>query len=198
MMMGERSLYWRLTGRENLEYFAALQHIPPNEWKNRIELLLERVGLKDRGDDLVEKYSSGMKQRLAIARCLLHDPPILMLDEPTLGLDPAAARSIRHMIKELRDQGKTIILTTHYMEEADQLCDRVGIIHKGKMIALDSPSNLKNKVKQEDILELEATNLGDNLAAYLNEIDGVEKAAITITDPVISLGTIRIHTKNPD
>jgi len=196
LMMGERSLYWRLTGRENLEYFAALHHIPPKMWEDRIHSLLEHVGLSERSDDLVEKYSSGMKQRLAIARCLLHDPPVLMLDEPTLGLDPGAARSIRNMIRELRDQGKTIILTTHYMKEAEELCDRVGIIHEGKIIALDSPSNLKTKVKEEEILEIEATNLSDSLAAYLKKIEGVNKVAIIVTDPVISYGTVRIHTKD--
>ena len=196
LMMGERSLYWRLTGRENLEYFAALHHIPPKMWEDRIHNLLELVGLDKRGDDLVEKYSSGMKQKLAIARCLLHDPPVLMLDEPTLGLDPGAARSIRHMIRELSDQGKAIILTTHYMEEADQLCDRVGIIHKGRIISLDSPSNLKTKVKEEDILELEVTNLSDNLTTYLKDIEGVEEAATAVTDPVVSTGTVRIHTKD--
>ena len=196
LMMGERSLYWRLTGRENLEYFAALHHIPPKMWRDRIEYVLELVGLEERGDDLVEKYSSGMKQKLAIARCLLHDPPVLMLDEPTLGLDPGAARNIRQMIRELKEQGKTIILTTHYMEEADQLCDRVGIIHQGKIIALDTPSRLKAEIKEEDILELEVTNLTDSLVASLKGIDGVEEAAGTVTDPVISSGTLRVHTKD--
>lgn len=196
VMMGERSLYWRLTGRENLEYFAALHHIPPKMWKERIDSLLEFVGLADRGDDLVEKYSSGMKQRLTIARCLLHDPPVLMLDEPTLGLDPGAARSIRNMIKNLRDQGKTIILTTHYMKEAEELCDRVGIIHKGKIIALDSPANLKTKVKEEEVLEIEATNLSDSLVTYLKKIDEISEAAIIVTDPVISSGTIRILARD--
>src|SRR5919204_4617903 len=137
MLSGERSLYWKLTGRENLEYFAALYHVPPKEMKERVERSLAAVKLSDRGDDYVEKYSTGMRQRLALARALLPDPPLILLDEPTVGLDPQASRDLRDRVRELRAQGRTVLLTTHYMEEADQLCDRVAIIDHGKIVALE-------------------------------------------------------------
>src|SRR5688500_1121279 len=128
VLTGERSVYWKLTGRENLEYFAALYHIPRPVAKRRIAELLERLDLADRADELVERYSSGMKQRVAIAKALLPNPPVLLLDEPTIGLDPQSARNLRELILETRAEGRTVLLTTHYMEEADQLSDRVGII----------------------------------------------------------------------
>lgn len=144
VLMGERSVYWKLTGRENLEYFAALYQVPRDHTRTRIPELLDRVGLTARADDLVERYSTGMRQRLALIKAMVHDPPVLLLDEPTTGLDPQAARNIRDLIRHLhRSEGKTIILTTHYMEEADQLCERVGIIDHGRIIALDAPQALK-------------------------------------------------------
>ena len=144
VLMGERSVYWKLTGRENLEYFAALYQVPTERARTRIPELLDRVGLTPRADDLVERYSTGMRQRLALIKAMVHDPPVLLLDEPTTGLDPQAARNIRDLIRHLhRSEGKTIILTTHYMEEADQLCERVGIIDHGRIIALDAPQVLK-------------------------------------------------------
>lgn len=144
VLMGERSVYWRLTGRENLEYFAALYQVPREIAKTRITELLDRVGLTPRADDLVERYSTGMRQRLTLIKAMVHDPPVLLLDEPTTGLDPQAARNIRDLIRHLhRSEEKTILLTTHYMEEADQLCERVGIIDQGRIIALDAPQALK-------------------------------------------------------
>jgi len=154
VLLGERSIYWKLTGRENLEYFAALFHVPPQIARKRIDMLLERMELTARSGELVEKYSSGMKQRIAIAKALLANPPILLLDEPTLGLDPQAARKLREIIKELKEEGHTILLTTHYMEEADQLSDRIGIIDQGKIISLDTPSRLKETIGQKDVIRL--------------------------------------------
>jgi ABC-type multidrug transport system ATPase subunit len=107
--------------------------------KRRADELLERMELTARADDLVEKFSTGMKQRVAISKALIANPPILLLDEPTLGLDPQAARNLRELIAQLKAEGHTILLTTHYMEEADQLSDRIGIIDQGKIIALDTP-----------------------------------------------------------
>src|SRR5690606_14306886 len=98
---------------------------------------------------------SGMKQRIAIAKALLANPPIVLLDEPTIGLDPQSARNLRELIAEIRAEGRTVLLTTHYMEEADLLCDRVGIIDLGKIIALDTPANLKQSIKQLDVVQLE-------------------------------------------
>jgi ABC-2 type transport system ATP-binding protein len=145
MLSGERSLYWKLTARENLEYFAALYHVPPRETRRRIDAALESVKLMDRAEDYVERYSTGMRQRLALARALLPDPPLLILDEPTVGLDPQAARDLRERVREVRRQGRTVLLTTHYMEEADQLCDRVAIIDHGRVVALDTPAALKRE-----------------------------------------------------
>jgi ABC-2 type transport system ATP-binding protein len=164
MLSGERSLYWKLTARENLEYFAALYHVPPKETKERVERSLVAVKLADRADDYVERYSTGMRQRLALARALLPDPPLIILDEPTVGLDPQASRDLRDRVRELRSQGRTILLTTHYMEEADQLCDRVAIIDHGKIVALDSPGALKRTIRAEEIVRLDIGVAGDGAA----------------------------------
>ena len=155
MLSGERSLYWKLTARENLEYFAALYHVPPNGSKARIDAALIAVKLMDRADDYVERYSTGMRQRLALARALLPDPPLVILDEPTVGLDPQAARDLRDRVRELKRQGRTVLLTTHYMEEADQLCDRIAIIDHGEIVALDAPAALKRRIRAEEVVSLE-------------------------------------------
>ena len=164
MLSGERSLYWKLTGRENLEYFAALYHVPPAESKARIANVLAAVKLTDRADDYVERYSTGMRQRLALARALLPDPPLVVLDEPTVGLDPQASRDLRDRVRELKAQGRTVLLTTHYMEEADQLCDRVAIIDHGRIVALDTPAALKRTIRAEEVVRLEIALDGDEHA----------------------------------
>ncbi len=141
---GDRSIYWRLTGRENLLYAGALHDLPPTVATERAGDLLHLVELADRADDLVERYSTGMRQRLALARALMHDPPLLILDEPTAGLDPQAAEWIRRLLETLsRDQARTIVLATHNMQEADRLCGVVGILDQGRLIALDTPAALK-------------------------------------------------------
>ncbi len=152
---GERTLYWKLTARDNLMYFASLYKMQRKDAKKRIEELLETLRLSDRADERLEDYSTGMRQKVAIARALLHDPPILLLDEPTLGLDPNFARQIRSQIKELSEKyGKTVLLTTHYMDEADQLCDRVAFINNGKIVAVDTPTRLKAMVKEKELVEV--------------------------------------------
>ena len=169
MLSGERSLYWKLTARENLEYFAALYHVPPRQTRARIDDALTSVKLLDRADDYVERYSTGMRQRLALARALLPDPPLVILDEPTVGLDPQAARDLRARVRELRSQGRTVLLTTHYMEEADQLCDRVAIIDHGRIVALDTPGALKRTIRAEEVVRLEI-GLADDGAAVLERL----------------------------
>jgi ABC-2 type transport system ATP-binding protein len=173
VLAGERSIYWKLSGRENLEYFAALYHIPPAIAKQRVEDLLERMEIKDRANELVEKYSTGMRQRIAIAKALLARPPILLLDEPTLGLDPQAARNLRELIAQLKQEGHTILLTTHYMEEADQLSDRIGIIDTGKVIALDTPAGLKRRIDQDEIIKLEVTGWQEYIGEKLRSLSEV-------------------------
>lgn len=134
-----QNLYERLTAWDNLVFTARLYGVP----KQRVTQVLEQVGLSERSHDFVKKYSNGMKQRLLIARALLPEPKVLFLDEPTRGLDPQMARGIREIISALAQSGTTVFLTTHYMEEADRLCDRVAIIDTGRIMALDTPANLK-------------------------------------------------------
>lgn len=179
VLMGERSVYWKLTGRENLEYFAALYNVPGQVARARIGELLDRVELTARADDLVERYSTGMRQRLALVKAMVHDPPVLLLDEPTTGLDPQAARNIRDLIRRLHlDEGKTIILTTHHMEEADQLCQRIGVIDHGRIIALDAPQTLKRAFRQGPVLRLELEDLTDRVEPALRRLKGVTEVML--------------------
>lgn len=175
VLAGERSIYWKLTARENLAYFAALYHLPPEVARQRIPELLERMELTSRADDLVEKYSTGMKQRVVLARALLARPPILLFDEPTLGLDPQAARRARELVTELKAEGHTILLTTHYMEEADQLSDRIGIIDQGRIIALGTPAELKQRIAQKDTLRVEVAGWRSEQAETLKHLPGVDR-----------------------
>jgi ABC-2 type transport system ATP-binding protein len=134
-----QNLYERLSAKDNLKFSARLYGVP----KRRVDETLEQVGLQDRAKDKIKTYSNGMKQRLLIARALLHEPKVLFLDEPTRGLDPGVARGIRNIVEQLVDQGVTVFLTTHYMEEADRLSDRVAIIDEGQIVAIDTPDALK-------------------------------------------------------
>jgi ABC-2 type transport system ATP-binding protein len=187
MLSGERSLYWKLTARENLEYFAALYHVPPAETKTRIANVLAAVKLSDRADDYVERYSTGLRQRLALARALLPNPPLVVLDEPTVGLDPQASRDLRDRVRELKAQGRTVLLTTHYMEEADQLCDRVAIIDHGRIVALDTPAALKRTIRAEEVVHLEIGVDGDDRAV----IDRLSRSA-TVARTERSNGTLNV------
>ena len=130
------ALYPRLTGRETLEFFARINGYPANQVNRRVEALIERFGIAEYADARVEKLSSGMKQKISIARTIVHDPPVLIFDEPTVGLDVMAALEMQRVIHELRGQGKCIIFSTHIMSEAEKLCDRIAIIHQGRLLAL--------------------------------------------------------------
>lgn len=189
---GERGLYWRLSATDNLRYFASLYRIDPDVAKRRIPELLELVGLKGRENEKIEGYSRGMKQRVHIARTLLHDPEILFLDEPTIGLDPVGARELRSIVRNLQSQDKTILLTTHYMFEADALCDRIAVINHGEIVAMDTPENLKQNVQDLSIIELEVFGISDDILTRLrlqSYIDSVsvenreQKQAIVIHSP---------------
>lgn len=177
---GERGLYWRLSGMDNLKYFAALYQIDPEVQKQRIPYLLELVGLTDRAHEKVEGYSRGMKQRLHIARTLLNDPEVMFLDEPSIGLDPVAARDIRQVVRDLRDQKKTILLTTHYMFEADELCRRIAVINHGEIVALDTPVNLKRAVQDLHVVELEAKNISPQSIERIKNLSFID--AVTIEE----------------
>jgi len=141
----ETPVYAHLTGRENVELFGNLYEMPKEKLKERAEKLLQILGLSEDTDRRVGKYSGGMKRRLNLIMALVHDPEIAFLDEPTVAMDPQARHAVWEFIRELKKAGKTIILTTHYMEEAQELCDRVGIIDHGKLIALGSPKNLMTR-----------------------------------------------------
>ena len=175
---GERGLYWRLSGLDNLRYFADLYRIPPSVSKRRIAELLERLGLSDRQRDKVEVYSRGMKQRLHLARGLLNDPEVLFLDEPTIGLDPVGARELRVLVRELADAGKTIFLTTHYMFEADAICDRIAVIKRGAIVAQGTPSSIKKLVEHQGVVEFEVVGLTADRLAALRRLAGVSSVAL--------------------
>ena len=151
---GERGLYYRLTGRQNLRFFSELYGIPPATRETRIDGLLQLVGLSEAADVRVEDYSRGMKQRMHIARALVNDPDILFLDEPTIGLDPEISRDIRALVKKMAENGKTILLTTHYMFEAEELCDRIAVINHGRIVATGTSHELKNLVKSSTVIEV--------------------------------------------
>jgi ABC-2 type transport system ATP-binding protein len=139
---GDRGLYPRLTARQNLRFWAALHGLPSAQGRAVGDRLLERVGLSERADERVEHYSRGMRQRLHLARGLVGDPALLLLDEPTSGMDPVAAIEFRTFVTELRDEGRTLLLATHNMAEAQQLCDRVTLIDQGCALATGSPERL--------------------------------------------------------
>jgi len=140
-----------LSGRENVELFGDLYSVPRVSLPSRVDYAIEKVGLMDDADRRVSKYSGGMKRRVSIAMALVTDPKVVLMDEPTVGMDPQARRAVWDFILELSDRGKTIVLTTHYMEEAEELCDRVGIIDHGKLIALGPPDRLKTEYGARDL-----------------------------------------------
>ena len=137
------ALYPRLTARETIEFFARVNRYPRDRIKARVEHLIERFGIADFADARVEKLSSGMKQKVSIARTMAHDPPILIFDEPTVGLDVLNALALQKVIDELRDEGKTILFSTHIMSEAEKLCDRIAIINRGRILTCDTLDGLR-------------------------------------------------------
>jgi ABC-2 type transport system ATP-binding protein len=168
---GERGLYWRLSGRQNLEYWGALYKLSRAEIRERTEQLLERVGIGERADERVETYSRGMKQRLHLARGLIGDARVLFLDEPTTGMDPLAAREFRALIGELRGEGRTILLATHDMAEAETLCDRVTLIDRGAILATESPRTLGRVISRFQRIDVEGAP--EALVAQVAALTGV-------------------------
>jgi ABC-2 type transport system ATP-binding protein len=175
---GDRGLYERLSALDNLRYFSELYGVPPREQRRRIGALVEMVGLTGREKERVEGFSRGMRQRLHIARGLLHDPDVLFLDEPTIGIDPVGARELRATIGTLKEQGKTILLTTHYMFEADELCDRIAVISSGRIVAEGTPATLKQRVSAGHVVEVETFGLAEHLLDSVRAVDGVRSVAL--------------------
>lgn len=182
---GERGLYNRLTARQNLRYWAALQKLSPGEGRGRADALLERVGLADRADDRVQTYSRGMRQRLHLARGLINDPPVLFLDEPSTGMDPVAAREFRSVVGELRSERRTIFLTTHDMAEAESVCDRVTLIDRGRLLATESPVALSRLLSRYERIECEGAT-GPMLEG-LSSVGGVGRVTTTGTSTRIEV-----------
>jgi ABC-2 type transport system ATP-binding protein len=150
----DTAAYSFLSGRENVELFGNLHAMPKEKLRKNTDGLLEKMSLADDANRRFGKYSGGMKRRINLIMALVHDPDIAFLDEPTVAMDPQSRHAVWDFIRELKNRGKTIILTTHYMEEAEELCDRVGIIDHGKLIALGSPKQLKDKFKAKDLEEV--------------------------------------------
>ncbi|MDK2981549.1 MAG: type transport system ATP-binding protein [Chloroflexota bacterium] len=193
---GERGLYWRLSALDNLRYFASLYYVDEATSKKRIPELLELVGLKGREREKVEGYSRGMRQRLHIARSLLHDPEVLFLDEPTMGLDPVGARELRTTVMNLQSAKKTILLTTHYMFEADALCQRIAVINKGKIVALDTPSKLKENVQDLSVVEIELYGIPQEFIDRIKALEFVVEVSVENRD---QRQVLQVHTpKGPE
>jgi ABC-2 type transport system ATP-binding protein len=198
--VGERGFFWRLTGYANLEFYAAINNVPRSGRKERIMEALDLVGMRDNAFEVFQRYSGGMKRKLALARALLADPPILLLDEPTTGLDVISSRNIREFIrKELsKKTGKTILYTTHYIEEASQICDRIAIMHKGRFIAIDTPDALKALTKQGEALDVVVKKVSDTQINTLKSVKGIITAVAEVHDTALGQTRLRLRLENTD
>jgi ABC-2 type transport system ATP-binding protein len=177
----ELALYDDLTARENLVFWGQMYGLSGKTLKRRVDEVLEQIGLADKARNRVKTYSGGMKRRVNIGVGLLHKPSLLFMDEPTVGIDPQSRRAILDSVKALNQQGMAVLYTTHYMEEAEELSDRVGIIDHGELIALGTQAELNRQVGEKDtlILHIDENQNGQDLAVAVRKIQGVLKADIT-------------------
>jgi linearmycin/streptolysin S transport system ATP-binding protein len=173
------ALYPDMNALENLKFFGRLYGLSGRKLRQRVDSALDIVGLKERAKDRVSEYSGGMKRRLNIAAGLLHEPRLLVLDEPTVGVDPQSRNAILENVEQLKGQGIAVLYTTHYMEEAERLCDRVGIIDQGKVIAEGTRRELVSSIGQRDRVELTATGDLQAFAHQAQMIDEVDEASVT-------------------
>ena len=194
MLMGERGLYWKLTGRENLVFFGALYHLNPADRKARAEEILARLDLVGIADRTVETYSSGQKMKLAFAKALINDAPLLILDEPTNTLDVPSAHELRAVVRDLNEQGKTVIYTTHIMSEAETLCDRVAIVDHGQVLALGTVEGLKAEVRKEAVIRIEGV-ISQKASQAVEELPGVKR---TVTASVNGRQQLTVVTDDPN
>lgn len=171
---GERGLYYRLSGRQNLEFFADLYGIPKKKQRPLIDNLLSLVELSESADIKIEDYSRGMKQRIHIARALINSPEILFLDEPTIGLDPEISKGIRALIRKLSDTGTTVILTTHYMFEAEELCDEMIILSHGNIVGRGTVAEIKHSISGVSTMKISTEKDPSELISLLIERDGID------------------------
>ncbi len=174
MLMGvvpqEIALYEDLSARENLAFWGGLYRVQPDLLRQQIDKTLELVGLKERQNDPLRTYSGGMKRRINIAAALLHNPKILLMDEPTVGVDPQSRNHVFEVIEQLQRQGMTILYTTHYMEEAERLCERIGIMDNGRIIAEGTVEELKSQFAIENILSLQLNAKQEYVVSLLNDL----------------------------
>lgn len=188
--------YGRLSCRQNLLFYAQLYGVPASRIQKRIWEVLELVGLTEKADDWQQKLSSGMKRKLDMARALLPDPPILLLDEPTLQLDPSSARKFRKTVKEelCNRQGKTVLWTTHNIDEAEEICDRVAIMHKGKIVAIGDPEEVKALVGSGENIVVEAEGITPELLTCIEKLEGV--VSITLTQQLLDVSQLKIGVRD--
>jgi ABC-2 type transport system ATP-binding protein len=186
-------LYDTLSATRNLDFYAKLYDVPQGKRKERIEHYLKMMGLWEKRNEPVGGFSKGMKQKMAIARCLLHEPRVLFLDEPTSGLDPEASRVVRDFILELKAEGRTIFLCTHNLDEADRICDRIGIFN-GSLLGMDTPSRLKNDLYGRSI-SIQLREVSPALADRVRALDYVKN--VKINDHTITLNVSSPEQDNP-
>jgi len=172
--VGERGFFWRLNGYRNLEFFASIYNVPRQKRRERILEVLRLVNLDNSAFQLYQKYSGGMKRKLALARTLLPDPPIILLDEPTTGLDAISSKNIREFVKKtVKETGKTVLYTTHYIEEAAQICTRIGIMKQGKIVALGTADALRDNIKIEEQIYLIVEDITPAQIEQMRSMQGV-------------------------
>jgi ABC-2 type transport system ATP-binding protein len=185
--VGERGFFWRLNGYRNLEFFAAIYNVPRQKRRDRILEVMKLVGLENNTYQIFQKYSGGMKRKLALARTLLPDPPIIMLDEPTTGLDAISSRTIRDFVQQtVRETGKTVLYTTHYIEEAAQICTKIGILKQGKIVAYDTPDALKAKIKKEEQIYLIVEDISQQQIEKMRTLPGVIALSEKVEQPLMA------------
>lgn len=200
MLMGERGLYWKLTARENLEYFGALYHLPPAARRKRASEIIDLLGMADLADRTVETFSSGQKMKLAFGKALVNDAPVLILDEPTNTLDVPSASELRAIVRQLNQQGKTIIYTTHIMAEAERLCDRVAIIDYGRLLAIGTVDELKASLEREHVIRIDGVipqsaiqavaNLPSVVRVSREDFNGADRLTVVSSNRKEDLGAI--------
>ena len=181
------ALYWDLTAEENVKFFCSLYGYKGQELKRRVEKVLEFVGLTDVKNKVASSYSGGMKRRLNIACAIAHSPKLIIMDEPTVGIDPQSRNHVLESVKKLRDDGATVIYTSHYMQEVDELCDRIAIVDKGKIIAEGTSEELKYLVSNKKTYYLTLNKEISGLEEKLEEVSGISKV-------IFEEGKYRIET----
>jgi ABC-2 type transport system ATP-binding protein len=187
---GERGLYGRLTARQNLMFWAALYGLGRADSRRRTAELLDRVGLAERADERVDIFSRGMKQRLHLARGLVSDPPVLILDEPTVGMDPVAAHDFRSLIGDLRADDRTVLLTTHDMQEAEAICDRVTLVDRGRILLTERPAAVSTLITRYE--RVDASPVDEQVCSRLRLLDGVMSVVPT------GSGRVRVEIAGAD